>query len=320
LPETVTDGLENASPAVYRRQTRKNGSFPDRRDPLPWSSNMAAPYRVRMRDALFAVWCVCFALAGSTPSRAQEVPAFARKLPAVRTGEPIFQFNGKDLSGFYTFLHVHKYADPSKVFTVHDGMIHISGEEFGGLTTRDEFHDYHLIAEWKWGERTWAPRKKNTRDSGILLHCVGEDGAAGGNWMESQECQIIEGGCGDFIMVSGKGKPSLTCETRVGPDGQLYFDKGGQAVTRDSGRFNWWGRDPAWKDVLGFRGSRDVESPAGEWNRMEVICDGDSIINIVNGNLVNAGTRSSLSKGKIINQSEGAEIFFRKNEIRPIVN
>ena len=159
---------------------------------------------------------------------------------------------------------------------------------------------------------------QDARDSGILLHCVGPDGAAGGNWMESQECQIIEGGCGDFIMVNGREKPSLTCETRVGPDRQLYFEKGGKAVTRNSGRFNWWGRDPAWKDVLGFRGSRDVEKPAGEWNRMEVICDGDSITNIVNGYVVNVGTKSSLTKGKIMFQSEGAEIFFRKIEVRPL--
>ena len=53
--------------------------------------------------------------------------------------------------------------------------------------------------------------------------------------MESQECQIIEGGCGDLIMVGGREKPSLTCETRVGPDRQLYFEKGGKSVTRDSG-------------------------------------------------------------------------------------
>jgi len=240
-------------------------------------------------------------------------------LPQLKTRQPIFAFNGKDLAGFYTYLREHKYADPARVFTVHDGMIHISGEEFGGLTTRDEFQDYHLIAEWKWGERTWAPRKESARDSGILLHCVGPDGAAMGNWMQSQECQIIEGGCGDFIMVPGLSKPSLTCETRTDSHGQWYFEKGGTPVTRDSGRFNWWGRDLAWKDSLGFRGKRDVEKPAGQWNRMEAVCDGDTITNIVNGYVVNAGTKSSLTKGKIIFQSEGAEIFFRKIEIRPLI-
>jgi hypothetical protein len=137
--------------------------------------------------------------------------------------------------------------------------------------------------------------------------------------MESQECQIIEGGCGDFIMVGGRGKPKLTVETRTGPDGQPYYEKGGTPQTRDSGRFNWWGRDPNWKDTLGFRGARDVEKPAGEWNRMEVICDGDTITNIVNGYVVNVGTKSSLTMGKLQFQSEGAEIIFRKIEIRPLV-
>jgi hypothetical protein len=275
---------------------------------------MTAAVRVAVLSfvAGFAIWV----LPGL--SRGQDIPAFAREVPETKSKPPIFQFNGKDLSGFYTYLHEHKYADPDGVFTVKDGVIRISGAGFGGLTSRDEFENYHLITEWKWGERTWGSRTRNARDSGILLHCIGPDGAAGGNWMESVECQIIEGGCGDFIMVGGQGKPSLTCETRTGPDRQLYFEKGGTPVTRDSGRFNWWGRDLHWKDALGFRGGRDVERPLGEWNRMEVICNGDSITNIVNGYVVNIGRKSSLTKGKILIQTEGAEIFFRKIEVRPL--
>jgi hypothetical protein len=256
---------------------------------------------------------------GAAAGPKDDLPEFAREVPKVRTGEPVLQFNGKDLTGFYTYIKNKKYDDPNQVFTVKDGVIRISGEEFGGLITREEFGNYHLITEWKWGGKTWPPRADKTRDSGILLHCVGPDGAAGGQWMESIECQIIEGGCGDFILVGGLGKPSLTCETRVGPDRQLYFEKGGSPVTRNSARYNWWGRDPSWKDVLGFRGSRDVEKPAGEWNRMEVICDGDTITNIVNGYVVNVGTRSSLTRGKILFQSEGAEILFRKIEVRPLL-
>jgi hypothetical protein len=248
-----------------------------------------------------------------------EVPSFAKELPAMKSGESVFRFNGKDLTGFYVYTHGHQYEDPNRVFTVHDGMIHVSGEEFGGVATCGNFRDYHLIVEWKWGEKTWGNRKEKSRDSGILLHCVGADGAVGGHWMESIECQIIEGGCGDLLMVGGRNKPSLTCETRVGPDRQLYYEKGGEPVTKNAGRYNWWGRDPSWKDVLGFRGKNDVEKPVGDWNRMEVICDGDSITNIVNGYLVNVGTRSSHTEGKIQFQSEGAEIFFRKIEIRPLI-
>jgi hypothetical protein len=52
---------------------------------------------------------------------------------------------------------------------------------------------------------------------------------------------------------------------------------------------------------------------------MEIFCDGDSITNIVNGFVVNVGTKSSVTRGKIQFQSEGAEIFFRKIEIRPLL-
>ncbi len=247
-----------------------------------------------------------------------EVPAFARELPKIASGEPVLAFNGRDLTGFYVYTRDHGYTDPKNVFTVRDGQIHVSGEEFGALTTCGNFRDYHLIVEWRWGQKTWPPREKNTRDSGILLHCVGADGAAGNGWMESIECQIIEGGCGDLLMVGGRNKPRLSCETRTGADGQPYYQKGGAVLTRDGGRFNWWGRDPAWKDTLGFRGKNDVEVPTGQWNRMEVVCDGDSITNILNGLVVNVGTKSSHVEGKLQFQSEGAEIVFRKIEIRPL--
>lgn len=259
-------------------------------------------------------------LAGvSGDARTRDIPAFAANVPKLKTGEPLLEFNGKNLTGFYPYTKDHGYSDPNGVFTVQDGVIRVSGEEFGGFATCGNFRDYHLVVEWKWGGKTWPPREKASRDSGILLHCVGADGAAGSGWMESIECQIIEGGCGDLLMVGGRNKPSLTCEVREGAGSQLYFQPGGTSVTRDSGRYNWWGRDPEWKDVLGIRGKNDVEKPTGEWNVLEVYCDGDSITNIVNGVVVNQGTKSSLTEGKILFQSEGAEILFRKIEIRPII-
>jgi len=70
--------------------------------------------------------------------------------------------------------------------------------------------------------------------------------------------------------------------------------------------------------VKGFRGQRDVESPAGKWTRIEVICDRGNITTLVNGQVVNVGTGSSLRKGKLLFQSEGAEIFYRRIELTPL--
>jgi hypothetical protein len=278
--------------------------------------------RIRRRlvsAALFGV-AVAAALAVS--------PAQAFKSPRVRA-----LFNGKDLTNFYTWLVDYKTQDPARVFTVDiiDGepAIRVSGRYYGAFITREEFSNYRLVAEYSWGKATWGGRKNATKDSGILLHCQGPDGNTSkdlnGPWMLSQECQIIEGGVGDFILVAGHDNsgarvvPKLTVKASKDRDGEPIYDpKNGKETEFQGGRINWWGRDPDWKDVLGFRGKQDVETAGNGWTRVEVICDDDKITNIVNGQVVNHGTKSSLTKGKIIFQSEGAELYFRKIEIHPL--
>ena len=245
-------------------------------------------------------------------------------LGAQSVTEPIKLFNGKDLTHFYTYLAspkkgepaLGKNNDPEKVFTVVDGVIRVSGKVYGAFITEKEYENYHLITEFKWGKQTWPPREKATRDSGILLHCVGPDGAAGA-WMESIECQMIEGGTGDFILVKGKNQPTLkaTAEQR---GKQWYYNPKSEAKKFVGGRINWWGRDPEWKDTLGFRGKEDVEHPVGEWNTLECVCAGDKITIILNGKIVNVGTEASHTRGKILFQSEGAEVFFRRIELAPL--
>lgn len=236
---------------------------------------------------------------------------------AIAPHKTIQLFNGKNLDGWYTWLRENRYQDPKQVFTVRDGQIRISGEEWGGIATRQAYRDYHLIVEWRWGTKTWGDRAKRARDSGIMIHATGEDGAVGGIWLEAVESQIIEGGSGDILPVAGNGRPSLTATVRqLGRE--LYWDKNGTPVTRDSGRINWWGRSPEWKDELGFRGAKDVEKPLGKWNRQEVIAEGDKITCVLNGTVVNHAYGLSHRAGKLQIQSEGAEILIRKVELRPL--
>lgn len=233
----------------------------------------------------------------------------------------IHLFNGKDLSGFYKFVKERgRDNDPKNVFTVQDGMIRISGEEFGCITSNEEFENYTLIVEFKWGELTFAPRVAAARDSGVLVHSVGEDGAYGGVWMRSIECQLIEGGTGDFIVVGdGSEAFQITCEAAPEKCNDCpVFQPGGQPVTVNSGRVNWFGRDPAWQDVKGFRGKQDAEKPVGEWNRYEITMEGGKISVKLNGVLVNQCTNARPSKGRIQIQSEGAELFVRRVDIVPL--
>src|SRR5690242_1771811 len=95
-----------------------------------------------------------------------------RPLPAadlkIDGSKKIRLFNGTNLDGFDRFLQSKGLNnDPEKVFQVHDGMIHISGAEYGYVITKEEYGNYYLRAEFKWGEATHPPRQGQARDSGI---------------------------------------------------------------------------------------------------------------------------------------------------------
>lgn len=233
-------------------------------------------------------------------------------------------FNGQDLEGFYTWLKDTMYDDPKKVFRVTDGMLHVTGDGLGSVTTKNEYRDYHLVLEFKWGTKTFAPREKRAKDSGLLIHSVGADGGYNATWMPSIEIQIIEGGCGDFILVANdsvKTPFSLTVEAGRDRDKEVIWQKGSKRETFDlknRKRVNWFGRDPAWEDVIGFRGKDDVESPDGQWTRMDAIVDGGHIQTYVNGVLVNEAFDVQPRQGKIQLQAELAEVFFRRLELWPV--
>ncbi len=280
-----------------------------------------------MRRVKFITACVCCACLVSLSVFAAQVSAEDAngKEPISPREGAIRLFNGMDLGGLYTWLKDTKYQDPHNVFTIQDGMLHISGNGIGYVCTKKEYKNYHLIVEFKWGEQTWGERKDRARDTGVLVHCVGPDGNYANRFMASIEAQIIEGGVGDFIIVPGKyadGSPvplSLTAEVTKDRDGETVWKKGDRKKTFSAGqRINWLGRDPDWKDTLGFRGKNDIDGPHGEWTRMEVICDGGHIINKVNGVVVNEAFDAYPSAGKILIQSELAEVYIRRWELWPL--
>lgn len=205
---------------------------------------------------------------------------------------------GNDRSQFYTFLKdIGRDTDSDNVFTLTNGVLRISGEHYGYIATREtNFSNYKLVAEFRWGPKTWAPRETNARDSGILIHCNGKDQV----WPKSIEAQIIEGGTGDILVVSG-----------------AYLTVDGVTKGPNIARFDRPGRNP-WSDEKGFRGPHEIEKPAGEWNRMEVLSDHGKVSIKVNGHTTLTGTNAIPASGRILMQSEGAEIFFRRLDIYPM--
>ena len=234
-------------------------------------------------------------------------------------------WNGNDLTGLTTWLKDTKREDPRGVFKIADGMIHLSGDGLGELCTQAEYRDYHLVVEYKWGQRTDGAG--GVRNSGILLHAVGPDDAASGIWPSSIECQIAQGCVGDFIPIRGKdatGKEfpvRLTAETEASPDGRRHrWKPDGVVKSFPPVRSQLWWSKHEWdfEEVLDTHGKNDVESPLADWTRVDCICAGNRITIKVNGQTVNECYDVYPSAGRIGSEVEGFEIFFRKFEIQPI--
>ena len=241
---------------------------------------------------------------------------------ALRPREVIPLFNGRDLTGLTTWLKDTRHDDPRRVFRVTDGLLHISGDGHGYVATAKPYRDYHLIVEYRWGKRTDGG--KFVRNSGILLHATGPDGGAGGTWMSSIECQLAQGCVGDLIVIRGRDAAGetipvqITSDVIVGPDKRPRWKEGGERRVFTGGQL-WWSRhDPDFKELLDTRGRDDVESPLGEWTRIECLCAGNRISVKVNGITVNSCYDIQPSSGKILIQSEGFELFVRKFELRPL--
>jgi hypothetical protein len=258
-------------------------------------------------------------------------------LPAQASFMPLF--NGKNLGGWDTWLgRPHKLTDvpglskneqgdylqpiglnrdPRSVFSVVevDGgpTIRISGETYGGLITRDEYEDYHLRLEFKWGTKRWPPREQAIRDSGCCYHSIGPHDESYGFWMKSFEFQIQEGDCGDFYSLAGVIADAEAVARNPGdPKSDLIYTKGAPTAVGLTRRII---KVP------------DNERPTGQWNTVDLYCLGQTSVHVVNGaaNMKLTGLRHRvenrelpLTRGRIQLQSEAAEVFYRNIAIRRI--
>jgi hypothetical protein len=188
-------------------------------------------------------------------------------------------------------------------------VLHISGQVYAGLSTKEEFENYHLSWQFKWGEKKWPPRLTDKRDSGVLFHGMGKQGAFWNVWLRSLECQIQEGDCGDFIPLAG-----------TAADIRMRLVEGNSRPIFDADA-------PLHTNTNYTRHSKSPEKPNGEWNTMEIYTVAQTAVFVVNGvpNMVLFNTRQKtpkgetpLTRGKIQIQSEAAEIFYRDMKIRPI--
>jgi hypothetical protein len=245
-------------------------------------------------------------------------------------------FNGKNLDGFYIFLGKGpKNADSNQCVQIENGMLHMyrgkvnaSQQPFGYISTEREFENYHLRFEYRWGTNRFGGRANVKRDAGVIYHMFGADSV----WPNGVECQVQEGDVGDIFTVNTRVTTTVDATT-TNMVLNLITNAAGVVRTNASSRPTF--REEKAGGVPFQQGlpttiRRVVRSKMLEhdgWNKVEVIVRGDDAIHIVNGEVNNHagemrhwenGEWKPLTKGKIIFQLEGAEVFYRNIEIREL--
>lgn len=254
-------------------------------------------------------------------------PAFAKTARAAKPSSltdgwtPLF--NGRDLSGWTFFQDGVGDHDRDGVVTFEKDVLHLLGPSYRGpdragmgyLATENEYEDYHLSLEYKWGTRRYDPRTLAKRDSGILYHVPkGREYL----WPDCVEYQIMERNTGDALpvnhraiqAVSAGGLPSWPQDF---PGNTMYAPQ-----VDAGGNLRQWIRADGYFDTL------------DGWNTVELIAKGDSAAHIVNGRIVTAlyGLQQQdpadrqryipIKRGRILLQIEAAEILFRNVKIRQL--
>ncbi|HVJ03930.1 MAG TPA: DUF1080 domain-containing protein [Sphingomonas sp.] len=275
------------------------------------------------------------AVAGDPPSAPQRLTLADVPEPA---GKATSLFDGRSLDGWQAWLG---YPDPAVTYKDSPGAapigtgrdtsgdfavrevdgapaIWIKGETWGSLVHRADLSNYHLRLQYKWGARTWAPRKTEPRNNGLLYHTHGVPGEVFGTWRPSVEFEIMKGSTGMIVMVG----PKVRARTEVAFDPSLIaphlrFRVGGRTVDMIN-------RTPTWN----VEAATDAERPVGEWNTLDLYVVGDRAVHVVNGvpvaeardlaRIALDGTRQPLTHGHIQLQSEGAETWFRAITVEPI--
>jgi hypothetical protein len=232
-------------------------------------------------------------------------------------------FNGRDLTGWYTFLQKHgKDRDPDHVIAIEDGAIHLykdaaerSNVLMGYIATEKEYGDYHLRFQYRWGTKKFQPRYALKRDAGLYYHLNGPDAV----WPRGLQYQIQQTDVGDLLALYGFALDS-SIDPRTSADEQSTFqsrEKGGQAHVLGGKGIGYQKRLP---------GDFEVEG----WNTIEVIARGDSTVHKLNGHVVNEGrnirfndpekpgTTRPVTRGRIALEIEAAEIYFRNVEIQDL--
>ena len=227
-------------------------------------------------------------------------------------------FNGRDLGGWTVYQEGQPDPRHHGAIAVENGALHLLGPRFDGpdrasfghIATTSEYGDYHLRMEFRFGERRFAPRLLQRRNSGLLYHLAAQRDRL---FPDGVEFQFEEGDVGDAIMINTRAlQGPLLGGTPLWP---TYFPglPGDYAEpTRAGGIARQW-----------HRHASDYER-IDDWNTVDLYAFGDQAAHLVNGRIVNTLFRmigpdgKPLTRGRIALEFEAAEVFMRNIAIRDL--
>jgi hypothetical protein len=191
-------------------------------------------------------------------------------------------FNGKDLTGW-----VDVNTTP-ETWSVRDGLLVCSGQPIGVMRSEKQYENFILHIEWRHMEAGG--------NSGVFVWSEGTV-PEGKQLPKGVEVQMLEL---DWVNQHKNKDGSLPPIAYV--HGEL-FGANGAVTIPDNPRGNR---------------SKSIENRCkgkGEWNVYDVVCVDGVIKLAVNGKFVNGISGSSVKKGYLCLESEGAEIHFRNIRI-----
>jgi hypothetical protein len=202
-----------------------------------------------------------------------------------KLGDPVELFNGKDLTGWTYVPNAPKAGGAlfpkETAWTVKDGVLHSAGKETAGFNT-----SYLRVNGIYTNYLLTVEQRHVTKGGGgILVGITGPDKV----WPKNLQIQGTWGDVGDFI------------------------DQYGLKMTVDPARTKVRGTDIVTKKM-----APTSEAPLGQWYTVETFVDHGKAWVIVNGVLQNVATETEPLTGTIGFQAEGAQMEFRKVELRPI--
>lgn len=157
---------------------------------------------MRRRISIITALILIISISGQTGAIAQD--GKTKKADKVKVEKPAGKklFNGKNLKN-WEFMLKDESVDPATIFTVADGVIHIKGDPFGYMRTKEMYSDYALHVEWRW--------PTEATNSGVFVHGQQPDTI----WLRCFENQLSAGNAGDFICMNGADMNERTDKSKI---------------------------------------------------------------------------------------------------------